>query len=249
MKLRERERAGKKASKIMVFDFINSNKKFIGAAAAAALVGLFFLRSRGGHSSRAARRTLDAIVIAGPSGVGKGTMIKRLRSDYPSLFGFSVSHTTRAPRAGEVDGKDYHFVDTAAMEAMIARGEFLESCKVHSNIYGTSKASLEAVRSEGKVCIIEMDVQGTQKLRPHQGELNFKYLFFTAPTEAELERRIRGRGADDDAKLKERMDTARKELHFVNANPNYFDMILLNDNLDEAYAKLLAFLRKNGVAV
>ncbi len=233
----------------MVFDFLNGNTKLVGIATAATLVGLFLLRRSGGRSagSRVPRRPLDAIVISGPSGVGKGTIIKRLRTDYPALFGFSVSHTTRKPRAGEADGKDYHFVETEAMEAMIARGEFLESCKVHSNIYGTSKASLASVRAEGKVCIIEMDVQGAQKLRPHQGELNFQYMFFTAPNDKELESRIRGRGADDDAKVKERMDTARKEQHFLQTNPAFFDLVLLNDDIDQAYGRLLEFLRKKGV--
>ena len=228
-------------------DFIKANKKLVGAATIAAAVGLFLLRRRSGGASAA--RYLDAIVISGPSGVGKGTIIKRLRTDYPSLFGFSVSHTTRKPREGEVHGKDYHFVETSAMEEMIARGDFLESCKVHSNFYGTSKAALEAVRKEGKVCIIEMDVQGAQKLRPHQGSMNFKYLFFTAPSEQELESRIRKRGADDEAKVAERLETARKEMHFVNTNPKFFDLVLMNDDLDRAYAQLLAMLRKSGVAV
>lgn len=199
-------------------------------------------------SSTSKKPKLDAIVISGPSGVGKGTLINKLRAAYPDQFGFSVSHTTRAPRAGEVDGKDYHFTTRDAMLAAIERGEFLESCDVHGSIYGTSKAALQAVRQDGKIAIIEMDVQGAKKLKLQQGALRFHYLFVTAPLE-ELEKRIVKRGADNAEKVKIRLETARNEFAFLQQNPKFFDTVMQNDDLEQSYAKLVSLLRAEGAEI
>ena len=99
------------------------------------------------------------VVICGPSGVGKGTLLTRLMAEHPDSFGFSVSHTTRQPRAGEVDGVHYHFVKKEDMEAAITRGEFIEYARVHSNMYGTSVKAVEDVRAAGKTCLLDIDVQ------------------------------------------------------------------------------------------
>jgi hypothetical protein len=99
------------------------------------------------------------VVICGPSGVGKGTLLTRLIQAHPDRFGFCVSHTTRAPRPGEINGVHYHFCDVAEMEAAIGRGEFLEHARVHSNIYGTSLAAVEAVSRAGKTCLLDIDVR------------------------------------------------------------------------------------------
>jgi len=99
------------------------------------------------------------VVICGPSGVGKGTLLTRLIQAHPDRFGFCVSHTTRAPRPGEVDGVHYHFCDTAQMEEAIRRGEFLEHARVHANIYGTSISAVEAVSRAGKTCLLDIDVR------------------------------------------------------------------------------------------
>ena len=95
--------------------------------------------------------SLCPVVIAGPSGVGKGTLVKMLMDKYPANFGFSVSHTTRGPRPGEEDGVHYNFVEKAAMQTAIDNNEFLETAHVHTNIYGTSIAAVEKVKAEGKV--------------------------------------------------------------------------------------------------
>ena len=99
------------------------------------------------------------VVVCGPSGVGKGTLLNRLMAEHPESFGFSVSHTTRQPRAGEVDGVHYHFVKKEDMEAAITRGEFIEYARVHSNMYGTSVKGVEDVRAAGKTCLLDIDVQ------------------------------------------------------------------------------------------
>jgi guanylate kinase len=105
-----------------------------------------------------------AVVVAGPSGVGKGTLINMLMKDMEGKFGFSVSHATRKPRPGEVDGESYHFVTVPAMEAAIKNGEFIEYAPVHGNYYGTSKKSVADVCEQGKVCILDIDIQGVKSV-------------------------------------------------------------------------------------
>ncbi|EPY34582.1 guanylate kinase [Angomonas deanei] len=119
-------------------------------------------------------------------------------------------------------------------------GEFLELCEVHGNFYGTSFAAIKRVQEEGKTCLVEIDVQGAQKVKdagPKQG-LTASYLFITAPLE-ELQKRIVGRGADDEETVRVRLATATKEFDFVKRNPDFFDQVIVNDELDKAYKNLV----------
>jgi guanylate kinase len=175
---------------------------------------------------------IDAIVISGPSGVGKGTIIGRLMEDRPETYAFCVSHTSRKPRDGEVDGVNYHFSTFDQMAAMHAEGKFLEMCTVHGNSYGTSKAALEAVGLSGKVPIVEIDVQGAQKMKTQQGSLNIFYMFIAAPSMAELKARLTGRGTDTQEKAKVRLETAEAEMKFMEANKGFFDTVFVNDDLE-----------------
>ena len=111
------------------------------------------------------------VVVCGPSGVGKGTLLNRLIAEHPDAFGFSVSHTTRQPRPGEVNGVHYHFVLKEDMEAAIKRGEFVEYARVHSNMYGTSIKGVEDVRAAGKTCLLDIDVQARARLSPRLGPI------------------------------------------------------------------------------
>ncbi|KAL1508382.1 hypothetical protein AB1Y20_004492 [Prymnesium parvum] len=183
------------------------------------------------------------VVICGPSGVGKGTLLQKLLADFPDEFGFSVSHTTRGARPGEQDGVHYHFCEKAEMEAMIKRGEFIEYAHVHQNIYGTSIAAVETVRAAGKTCLLDIDVQGAQIVK--QTDLDALFLFVAPPSFEELERRLRGRRTESEEKVQVRLETARKELAFLTdpANEGFFNVVIVNENLDEAYAQLKAFLR------
>jgi guanylate kinase len=131
--------------------------------------------------------------VCGPSGVGKSTLIARLRAEYPDDFGFSVSHTTRAPRPGEEDGVAYFFTSKPEMEAGIAAGRFLEHAHVHGNLYGTSFDAIERVARAGRVCILDIDVQGVASCR-RAGFPIGKYIFVAPPDTAVLETRLRGRG-------------------------------------------------------
>jgi guanylate kinase len=195
---------------------------------------LLFFRKRLFKKARPPKKNVDALVFSGPSGVGKGTIIKKLMEQRPSTFGFCVSHTSRPPRGTEKDGVDYHFVDLEKMKEMEARGEFLECCTVHGNMYGTSRGALKQVQQTGRVPIIEIDVQGAQKVRKQQGSMNIYYFFIRPPSMEELEKRIVGRGQETAEKIKTRLETARTEIAFVDDDKSKtYDKILTNTNLDE----------------
>jgi guanylate kinase len=182
-----------------------------------------------------------AVVIAGPSGVGKGTLIGRLRAEYPDRFGFSVSHTTRAPRAGEVDGLHYHFTTADAMRAAIAAGDFVESAEVHGRFYGTSVAAVEKVAEEGRVCILEIDVQGCRLVR--EKGLPAKFLFVAPPSFEVLEKRLRGRGTEDEASVVKRLENARTEMD-AKEEKGLFDRVIVNEDLEAAYSELRDALKE-----
>ncbi|RNF26047.1 guanylate kinase [Trypanosoma conorhini] len=186
---------------------------------------------------------LDAIAICGPSGVGKGALLGRLLKDFPDRFGYSVSHTTRPPREGEENGREYHFSDRATVERMQDEDEFIELCEVHGNLYGTSAKAMAAVRDTGKVCILEVDIKGVQKIRDKES-LNALYIFVTSPSMEELRERIRKRGADNEEVLQRRLRTAEEELRFVEENPTFFSHIILNEDLDAAYEELHRILEE-----
>ena len=191
---------------------------------------------------------IDGIVFSGPSGVGKGTVIKQIMSEAPGVYDFCVSHTTRAPRAGEKDGVHYHFTTRAAMQAMVARGEFLESCDVHGNMYGTSKAALKAVHDSGKLPIVEIDYKGVQKLQKADGakDLELYYVFIQAPSLAELESRIVGRGQETPEKVQRRLVTARDEMAFIASKPETYDKVVTNDDLGRAVDQVQRLLQVYG---
>lgn len=193
---------------------------------------------------------INAIVISGPSGVGKGTFIDRVKTEYGSSFAVSVSHTSRAPRAGEVNGQHYHFSTKEKMTEMDQKGEFLELCNVHGNLYGTTIAALDAVKQSGKVCIIEVDVQGSQKIKKalaqSQSALNVVYMFIAAPSMEELHERITKRGGETEDKIKTRLETAKSEMAFLEQCRSHFDFVLVNDDREKSYAAFVDFLKKKG---
>lgn len=177
------------------------------------------------------------VVVCGPSGVGKGTLLRRLIKDYPDDFGYSVSHTTRAPRAGEVNGVDYHFCEKAEMERMISEGAFIEYARVHANIYGTSIAAVRSVGDAGKTCLLEIDVQGADQVK--KTDLDAKFVFIAPPSYDELEQRLRGRGTETEEKVTLRLKNARDEMAYL-GKKDYWDAIIVNDNVDVAYRELKA---------
>ena len=177
------------------------------------------------------------MVVCGPSGVGKGTLIKRLRDKHKEPFGFSVSHTTRAPRPGEEEGVHYHFVSSEEMKDMVTRGDFLEWANVHGNMYGTSKAGVQRVIDAGKICILEIDVQGAEQVKRAGIEPQPKFLYIGPPSREDLEKRLRGRGTETEEKVQLRLENAKKELEYM-YKEEFWDSVVINDDVDAALARL-----------
>lgn len=180
------------------------------------------------------------VVIAGPSGVGKGTLIDKLLARFPELFGFSVSHTTRAPRPGEVDGVHYYFVSKEEFEDAVERGDFVEYAKVHTNYYGTSYGAIDKVRAAGKVCLLDIDIQGVQNVKKSQ--LDSKYVFIAPPSLKELEARLRGRNTESAEKIKVRLENAVAEIAYSKEAGN-FDSVLVNEQVDDSFGRLVRLLQ------
>ena len=185
------------------------------------------------------------LVVAGCSGAGKGTLISKLMEWEPNAFGFSVSHTTRDPRPGEVDGTHYHYCDVEKMRKGIAAGDFLESAEVHGNYYGTSRKAVEDVQCAGKICVLDIDVQGVQQVKACKDfEPKPKYLWVEAPDLTVLEKRLRGRGTETEEKVQKRLNGAKKELAFARSKDAPFDKTLVNDVLDQTFDDLKETLQE-----
>ena len=175
------------------------------------------------------------IVISGPSGVGKGTLISRLVKDYPDAFGFSISHTTRAPRQGESDGVNYHFVEKPVFERLVQEKKFVEHANVHNEWYGTSVSSISAVRTAGKVCVLDIDVRGVKKIKATN--IAPRYIFIKPPSLEELESRLRDRSSESEEDLSRRLENAVAEIEFGTRAGN-FHKVLVNDDIETCYAEL-----------
>lgn len=184
---------------------------------------------------------LRPVVFCGPSGSGKSTLLKRLMKEFPEAFAFSVSHTTRKPRQGEENGREYHFVTREEILKSIENNEFLEHAEFSGNIYGTSKKAVETVLESGRICALDVDIQGVKSLK--KSNLNPIYCFVKPPSLEALEKRLKDRGTETPESLQKRLDTAKIELEFEKSEPNAFDYIIINDDLEQAYAKLKEILK------
>ncbi|RLN98631.1 hypothetical protein BBJ28_00024786 [Nothophytophthora sp. Chile5] len=183
----------------------------------------------------------EPLVIAGPSGVGKGTLINLLLEKFPNIFGFSVSHTTRGPREGEVDGVAYHFTSREKVLEEIKAGLFLEHADVHGNVYGTSKRAVQNVQEKGKICILDIDIQGVQQVK--KSGIRAKYLFISPPSMEELEQRLRGRATETEDKIQLRVKNAAGEVAF-GEQPGMFDANLVNRVVDDSFREMLITLKQ-----
>jgi guanylate kinase len=175
-------------------------------------------------------------VVSGPSGVGKSTVLRQVLERDPNLV-FSVSHTTRSPREGEVEGRDYHFVTAETFRELIDADAFLEWAEYQGRYYGTSRAAVSAPTQQGLDLILEVEVQGAAQLRERLPEA--RTIFVLPPSSlAELERRLRGRASDDDQAIRKRLDRARHEVLEVE---NY-DYAIINDDVERAVARLITII-------
>ncbi|XP_022347375.1 guanylate kinase isoform X1 [Enhydra lutris kenyoni] len=175
------------------------------------------------------------VVLSGPSGAGKSTLLKRLLQEHGSVFGFSVSHTTRDPRPGEENGKDYYFVTREVMQRDIAAGDFIEHAEFSGNLYGTSKAAVRAVQAMNRICVLDVDLQGVRNIK--KTDLRPIYIFVQPPSLDVLEQRLRQRNTETEESLAKRLAAARVDME-SSKEQGLFDLVIINDNLDTAYRTL-----------
>ncbi|KAF6214812.1 hypothetical protein GE061_009555 [Apolygus lucorum] len=173
------------------------------------------------------------LVICGPSGSGKSSLIKRLFEEVPNTFGFSVSHTTRQPRPGEQHGIDYYFSTKENILKGVDNGEFLETASFSGNMYGTSYSSVKNVCSSGKICLLDIEMQGVIQVKQRK-DLNPVTVFVKPPSLEVLEERLRKRGTETEESLRKRLETAKKEMEY-GAVPGNFQIVVVNDDLDRCY--------------
>jgi len=175
-------------------------------------------------------------IIAAPSGAGKSSLVNAVLADDPRLV-LSISYTTRAARAGEANGREYHFVDRATFQRMLEAGEFLESAEVHDNLYATSQKQIADVRARGRDIVLEIDWQGAQQVRRIFPDA--VGIFILPPSRPELERRLRARGKDTEDAIQRRLAAAAEEM----SHAAEFDFVIINKDFEEARRDLSAVVR------
>jgi guanylate kinase len=181
------------------------------------------------------QNTGSLFVVSAPSGAGKSSMVKALLASDASL-GVSVSHTTRAPRGQEQDGREYHFVDRATFQAMVAAGDFLEWAEVHGNLYGTSRSAIETQVAAGHDVVLEIDWQGALQLKSLLSDAVL--VFILPPSWEELARRLNRRGEDTPDVIAQRLVNARLEV----AQARHFDFVIINFIFETAVFDLKAIV-------
>lgn len=175
------------------------------------------------------------IVLTGPSGVGKGTLVRSLSQSHPELY-LSVSVTTRSPRPGEIDGKHYYFVSREQFEQMVAQGELLEWAEFAGNCYGTPRQQVEEKIQQGKWVLLEIELEGARQIRASFPEA--MRIFILPPSMQELEQRLRGRGQDSEEAIARRLRRASEEINAAGE----FDFKIVNDNFEAALKEIEAAL-------
>jgi guanylate kinase len=174
----------------------------------------------------------ELLVLSGPGGVGKSTIVKELKK-FPEFY-FSVSATTRAPRIGEIDGESYHFVDNATFQKMVENMEFLEWAEFAGHRYGTPVAPVMEALDSGMNVLLEIEIEGARQVR--RARPDAQLIFLKPPSFEELEERIRGRKTDSEERIQARLELARQEL----AAADEFDHIVVNHQVDEVVAALVS---------
>ena len=179
-----------------------------------------------------AQKTGVLFVVSGPSGVGKGTINRRLFEEFGERVAFSVSATTRGPREGEANGREYFFISRQEFEKRVANNEFLEHAQYAGNCYGTPRDYVLGLLERGVSVILEIDVQGAQQVKRSMPES--VSVFILPPSYEELEHRLRGRGTETPEKIERRLAAAKREMEAASG----YDYRIVNDDLDAAYAQL-----------
>jgi guanylate kinase len=175
------------------------------------------------------------VVLSGPSGSGKGTLLKRVREQYTNIR-FSISATTRSPREGEIDGNNYFFVTTDQFKSMIDNDKLVEWVEYCGNYYGTPRQHVEESKSQGFDVVLEIEVEGALNIIKKYSDC--VSIFILPPSFEELRRRIEGRGTEKPDVIDRRLERAKKELEFV----NHYDYVVINDNIEEAASEIINIL-------
>ena len=192
---------------------------------------------RGDVPSFVSAMTGNLFVVSAPSGAGKSSLVSAVLAEDKRLA-LSVSFTTRPPREGEVNGREYHFVDGMTFEKMLGRGEFLESAQVHGNRYGTSRKWIGESRAKGLDVVLEIDWQGARQVRKAFPDAVSIFILPPIPVLPELERRLRARGQDTEEAIQRRLHDAREEISHVGE----FDYVIINKEFEEARRDLAAIV-------
>ncbi|KAI5861925.1 guanylate kinase [Durotheca rogersii] len=184
------------------------------------------------------------VVISGPSGVGKSTLYQRLLDEHPGILATTVSHTTRKPRPGEVEGTTYYYVSRDKFESLIAQDTFIEYTEFGGNLYGTSKQTVIDQTAKGSVVLLDIEMEGVKQLKTEQlradSQINPRFVFIKPPNLTVLEARLRGRGTEDECSIRKRLARARAELDY--AETGVHDKIIVNHDLEDAFKELEDFV-------
>jgi guanylate kinase len=187
-------------------------------------------------------RTTDRrpVVISGPSGVGKGTLIQMLKQRHPGVFTTTVSRTTRSPRPGEEEGKAYYFVTVSHFQSLLSQNALIEHTFFNGNCYGTSKQTVEAQGAKsGARVLLDIEMQGVKQMKAGSG-IEARYVFIKPPSFALLESRLRIRGTEEERDVQRRLAQAKIEVDY--AETGVHDKVIVNDELEEAYKELEEFI-------
>ncbi|GAW80352.1 guanylate kinase [Plasmodium gonderi] len=186
---------------------------------------------------------IPPLVVCGPSGVGKGTLIKKLLQEFPNRFRFSISCTTRNKREKERNGVDYYFINKSDFEKKLKAGEFLEFDKYANNFYGTLKSEYDIAEREKKICLFEMNINGVKQLKKSEHVQNAIYIFVKPPSIDILLTRLKNRNTENPDEINKRMQELTREMNEAeNVGFNYF---IVNDDLTRTYSELRDFLLKS----
>lgn len=188
----------------------------------------------------AALQDLRPIVVSGPSGVGKGTLVQRLFDAHPDTFGFTISHTTRKPRRGEVDGAAYFFVSPSEFSSLHSQGAFVEHAYFSGNYYGTSQQTIEDQVNKGLVVVLDIELQGVKQMKANPS-IDARYVFIKPPSFEALEARLRARATENEEDIEKRLIQAKVELEYADSQATV-DKIIVNDNIETAYEELDKFV-------
>ncbi|KAK7506581.1 hypothetical protein BaRGS_00002056 [Batillaria attramentaria] len=184
---------------------------------------------------------IQPVVISGPSGSGKSTLLERLFKEFPDCFSFSVSHTTRKPRPGEEHGKHYYYVTREEFDQLIKDSGFLEHAEFSGNKYGTSKKSVQEIMASGRLCFLDVEINGVKSIKAADMKPRPRFIFVQPPSLEALKARLQGRGTETEESLQKRLATAQEALDYAK-QPGSYDHVIINDDLDVAYEKLKGIL-------